>query len=66
MVHGSNALITPYPWRIVHLTLFGGIQRDPQTDPAGFIPHRDFAPMVAGRVEALREYAEKQGLRCKS
>jgi len=58
MAHGSPPNMTPYPRRIVYLTLSAvsnhlrGEQQRPE-----FIAHTDFTPVRAGAPDALRERA---------
>jgi L-proline 4-hydroxylase len=61
MAHGSPPNMTPYPRRIVYLTLSAisnqlrGHQQRPE-----FIAHTDYTPLKAGRPDALRA-----GAKCK-
>ncbi len=59
ILHGSSGNITPYPRRIVYLTLsaLSNAIRKP-TRPA-FIAHRDFTPVSAGVPDALARLAEQ-------
>lgn len=60
ILHGSSGNITPYPRRIVYLTLsaLSNAIRKP-TRPA-FIAHRDFTPVAAGPRDALSALAESR------
>jgi ectoine hydroxylase len=62
IVHGSAGNITPYPRRIVYLTLsaVSNAIRNP-TRPE-FIAHRDFTPVNKGSAAALQRYAEQHAL----
>ncbi|MFL9925873.1 phytanoyl-CoA dioxygenase family protein [Herbaspirillum lusitanum] len=60
LVHGSSGNITPYPRRIVYLTLnavSNAIQKPTRPE---FIAHRDFTPVHAGSDEALTDYVKQQ------
>jgi len=59
LVHGSAGNITPYPRKIVYLTLnaVSNYIRTP-TRP-DFIAHRDFAPIVPGPDDSLRHLARR-------
>jgi ectoine hydroxylase len=57
LVHGSSGNITPYPRRIVYLTLSAVSNAIRKPTRPEFIAHRDFSPVVAGEADALRKYA---------
>jgi ectoine hydroxylase len=59
MVHGSSGNITPYPRRIVYLTLSAVSNAIRKPTRPEFIAQRDFTPVAAGRVDALMNYAER-------
>ena len=57
LVHGSAGNITPYPRKIVYLTLnavSNAIRKPTRPD---WIAHRDFAPIVPAEEDALIQYA---------
>jgi ectoine hydroxylase len=59
LVHGSAPNITPYPRKIVYLTLnaiSNHIRRPTRPD---WIAHRDFTPIQPVEDEALPEYARQ-------
>lgn len=62
LVHDSSANITPYPRRIVYLTLcaVSNAIRNP-TRPE-FIAHRDFTAVIPGAPDALQKYARARTL----
>ena len=59
LVHGSAGNITPFPRKIVYLTLsaLSNAIRNP-TRPE-YIAHTDFTPIVPGRDDSLIEYARR-------
>lgn len=59
ILHGSAGNITPYPRRILYLTLSAVSNAIRKPTRPEFIAHRDFTPIEAGSVEALARYAEK-------
>jgi ectoine hydroxylase len=56
-VHGSSGNITPYPRKIVYLTLCAVSNHITQFKRPEFIAHRDFAPIKACADDALLTYA---------
>lgn len=58
LVHGSSGNITPYPRRIVYLTLSALSNAIVAPTRPEFIAHRDFTPVHAARSNRLAEYAE--------
>ena len=57
LVHGSAPNITPYPRRIVYLTLNAVSNYIRQPTRADWIAHRDFSPIRPVADEALRDHA---------
>ena len=57
LVHASAPNITPYPRKIVYLTLCACSNHITQFTRAEWIAHRDFAPIVPVDDGALAEYA---------
>ncbi len=57
LVHGSAGNITPYPRKIVYLTLNAVSNHIRKPTRAEWIAHQDFAPIVPVPVDALRQYA---------
>ncbi len=57
LVHGSAGNITPYPRKIVYLTLNAVSNHIRKPTRAEWIAHQDFAPIVPVPVDALRRYA---------
>jgi ectoine hydroxylase len=57
LVHGSAANITPYPRKIVYLTLNAVSNYIRTPTRAEWIAHRDFAPIVPTDAQALTRYA---------
>ncbi len=61
LVHGSAGNITPYPRKIVYLTLNAVSNFIRKPTRAEWIAHTDFRPIVPTDADALSRYA--QGLR---
>lgn len=62
ILHGSAGNITPYPRRIVYLTLSAlsnAIQKPTRPD---FIAHRDFTPIQASEIGTLAKHAKAQSV----
>ena len=57
LVHGSAGNITPYPRKIVYLTLCAVSNHITKFTRAEWIAHRDFTPIVPVDDDALMEYA---------
>jgi len=57
LVHASAPNITPYPRRIVYLTLCAVSNHITKFTRAEWIAHRDFAPIVPVADDALEEFA---------
>ncbi|AXK83302.1 proline hydroxylase [Pseudolabrys taiwanensis] len=57
LVHASPPNITPYPRKIVYLTLCAVSNHITKFTRPAFIAHRDFTPIVPAEDDALREYA---------
>ena len=57
LVHASPPNITPYPRKIVYLTLCAVSNHITKFTRPEFIAHRDFAPIVPGTDDSLVEYA---------
>src|SRR5665213_1499488 len=57
LVHASAPNITPYPRRIVYLTLCAVSNHIRTPTRPEWIAHRDFSPIVPVRDDALAEYA---------
>ena len=57
LVHASPPNITPYPRKIVYLTLCAVSNHITKFTRPEWIAHRDFAPLVPTDDDALREYA---------
>jgi ectoine hydroxylase len=57
LVHGSAGNITPYPRKIVYLTLCAVSNYIRKPTRAEWIAHRDFAPIVPVADDALMQYA---------
>jgi ectoine hydroxylase len=57
LVHGSAGNITPYPRKIVYLTLNAVSNYIRTPTRAEWIAHRDFSPIVPVPEDALRHYA---------
>ncbi|QRX82269.1 phytanoyl-CoA dioxygenase family protein [Glaciimonas sp. PAMC28666] len=60
MVHGSAGNITPYPRKIVYLTLSAVSNAIQNPTRPNFIAHREFTPVVSANVDALVDYARAQ------
>lgn len=59
LVHGSAGNITPYPRRIVYLTLNSVSNAITKPTRPEFIAHRDFTPVQMTSEQALEEYTER-------
>src|SRR5262245_38148397 len=57
LVHGSAGNITPYPRKIVYLTLCAVSNYIRKPTRAEWIAHRDFTPIVPVADDALVQYA---------
>ena len=57
LVHASAPNITPYPRKIVYLTLCAVSNHITQFKRPEFIAHRDFTPIEQVGDDALAEYA---------
>jgi ectoine hydroxylase len=57
LVHASAPNITPYPRKIVYLTLCAVSNHITKFSRPEFIAHRDFAPIQPVGDDALIEYA---------
>ena len=57
LVHASPPNITPYPRKIVYLTLCAVSNHITKFTRAEWIAHRDFKPLVPTDDDALRDYA---------
>lgn len=62
LVHGSAGNITPYPRKIVYLTLNAVSNRIQKPTRPEFIAHRDFTPIVPVGDDALARYARSTGI----
>jgi ectoine hydroxylase len=62
LVHGSSGNITPYPRRIVYLTLSAVSNAIRKPTRPEFIAHRDFTPVIPGAADALRKYAQRRAV----
>jgi len=62
LVHGSSRNITPYPRRIVYLTLSAVSNAIRKPTRPEFIAHRDFTPVAPGTPDALRQYARRRAV----
>ncbi|MGE3301486.1 MAG: phytanoyl-CoA dioxygenase family protein [Hyphomonadaceae bacterium] len=60
LVHGSAPNITPYPRKIVYLTLCAVSNHITKFTRPEFIAHRDFAPIEQVAESALLDYARAQ------
>ena len=60
LVHGSAGNITPYPRKIVYLTLSALSNRITRPTRPEFIAHTDFTPVTAGAPDALEAYARSR------
>jgi ectoine hydroxylase len=59
-VHGSAGNITPYPRRIVYLTLSAVSNAIRKPTRPEFIAHQDFTPLTMGAPDAMRRMAERE------
>jgi ectoine hydroxylase len=57
LVHASAPNITPYPRKIIYLTLCAVSNHITKFTRPDFIAHRDFAPIVAVGDDALVDFA---------
>ncbi len=57
LVHGSAGNITPYPRKIVYLTLNAVSNHIRKPTRAEWIAHQDFSPIKPVPIDALRRYA---------
>jgi ectoine hydroxylase len=57
ILHGSAGNITPYPRRIVYLTLSAVSNAIQKPTRPEFIAHREFTPVAPGNVNALKQHA---------
>ncbi len=57
LVHGSAGNITPYPRKIVYLTLNAVSNSIRRPTRAEYLAHRDFSPIFASADDALAHYA---------
>ena len=57
LVHASAPNITPYPRKIVYLTLCACSNHITKFTRPEWIAHRDFTPIVPGEDDSLLEYA---------
>lgn len=62
LVHGSSGNITPYPRKIVYLTLNAISNRIQKPTRPEFIAHRDFTPIVPVEDDALARYVRNTGI----
>ncbi|MGW1419934.1 phytanoyl-CoA dioxygenase family protein [Bradyrhizobium manausense] len=62
IVHGSAGNITPYPRRIVYLTLSAVSNKIRNPTRPDFIAHRDFTPLKKGAGDTLERFASAQAL----
>lgn len=60
LLHGSAGNITPYPRRIVYLTLSAVSNAIRKPTRPEFIAHRDFTPVTTGAPDALARFAAGQ------
>ncbi len=60
VVHGSAGNITPYPRRIVYLTLSAVSNAIKKPTRPEFIAHQDFTPVKPSSENIFKEYAEKR------
>ncbi len=58
LVHGSAGNITPYPRKIVYLTLNAVSNYIRKPTRPEWIAHTDFRPIVPGEADALTRYAQ--------
>lgn len=59
MVHGSAGNITPYPRRIVYLTLSAVSNAITNPTRPDFIAHQDFTPLRSTSTSVLKAYAQR-------
>jgi len=62
ILHGSAGNITPYPRRIVYLTLSAVSNALIRPTRPEYIAHRDFTPVDKGSVDALKRHAEEHAV----
>ena len=62
LVHGSAGNITPYPRKIVYLTLCAVSNHIRKPTRADWIAHRDFTPIVPCADDALLACARRAGV----
>ena len=62
LVHGSAGNITPYPRKIVYLTLNAVSNAIKKPTRPEFIAHQDFAPIQPVADDALLRYARESGM----
>ena len=62
ILHGSAGNITPYPRRIVYLTLSAVSNALKNPTRPDYIAHRDFTPVDKGPIDALDRYAEEHAV----
>ena len=60
LVHGSAGNITPYPRKIVYLTLCAVSNHITKFTRPEFIAHRDFTPIVPVTDDALLAHARSR------
>lgn len=60
ILHGSSGNITPYPRRIVYLTLSALSNALVKPTRPEFIAHRDFTPVDKGAADALARHGDEQ------
>ena len=60
LVHGSAGNITPYPRKIVYLTLNAVSNAIRRPTRAEWIAHTDFTPIVPSDGDALTRYARRE------
>jgi ectoine hydroxylase len=60
LVHGSAGNITPYPRKIVYLTLNAVSNYIRKPTRAEWIAHQDFTPITPCADDALLQYARRQ------
>ncbi len=60
LLHGSSGNITPYPRKIVYLTLNAVSNYIRKPTRAEWIAHQDFTPITACAEDALLQYARRQ------
>ncbi len=62
LVHGSAGNITPYPRKIVYLTLNAVSNRIQKPTRPEFIAHQDFTPIEPVADDALARLAQREGM----